>query len=182
MEEKEFYTQTEISNALGKSLSSLAFYKAELQEKGYMVEQEGRNMITKEGFDYLKLRFAEKVQKTNSSNSKEEKVKVNVQEKEKEQKEKVSQNKINEKDLEIERLKALNASLQDKNTYLNTQVTKWESECKAWQENASIANEDKKFWQSFATSEINNLKDTLLPVVMPTKQKQKKKFSLFGKK
>ena len=186
MEEKEFYTQTEIGTYLGKSLSSLAFYKKELIEKGLMVEQDGKNVITKEGFNYLKLRFAEKRKNNNTDTSNKtlkvkgkKEVKVEVQNQELEV-QKDLQDEINKLKLEIQELNGKNSFLIDKNKDLSNQISSWKTECIAWQKNADLANEDKKFWQSFAISEVNNLKDTLLPVVMPTKQK--KKFTLFGRK
>lgn len=168
MEEKELYTQSEISQMLGKSLSGLAFYKPELKEKGFIVTQNGKDLISKEGLDYLKLRFSEQAK---SKPKKEENKGSNENTK--------VENTIDEKDLEIAKLKTLNEALQDKNEYLNSQVLKWENECNVWQANVKQTNEDKQFWQDFATKELGTIKDKLLPEVTnqnttlaPTPQKR----------
>ena len=191
MEDKEFYTQTEISTALGKSLSNLAFYKSELRELGYMIINNNKEVITKEGFNYLKLRFAgqlEKKQQFNLKKANNEKTEPKIQISEiadKSAKNKKDDKKVfTEKDLEIEQLKIANSVLQEKNNDLNSQILKWENECKAWQKNVEQTNEDKQFWQDFATKELGTLKNKLLPEttenLTPTPPK-KSIFSIFRK-
>lgn len=140
MEEKDLYTQTEVAQALGKTLSNLAFYKEELKEKGYMVQSGNKEVITKEGFNYLKIRFSESYRKPKTNTKQEENI------------------TIGQKILE-DQLK----TAQEEKEYYKKQMEKWQLQCTLWQKQLDEKEQDKNFWKEFAMERDNLIKEKLLP-------------------
>ena len=170
MEDKDFYTQTEVANLLGKSLSNLAFYKDELRQKEYMIQVGNKEVITKEGINYLKLRFSEtyKKQQPRKETPKEDEPKEFV----KEDKEEKAKN--NE---EIESLKQQIRLANEEKEYYKKQMERWQTQCDSWQKQADEQEVDKQFWRDFAMQQNELVNQRLLP-----EKVEEPKFSLFGRR
>lgn len=190
---KEIYTQTEVSRFLGKSLANLAFYKDELREKGFIVKEKNKELITKEGFDYLKLRFSsieeKKAKLSEETTSEETEIKENsnissdinkglLKKKEKyvDGEIKVDDN-LNLKEnlelkLEIEKLKFKLNQEEELNDFLKKENVKWQKQADSWAEKSKEADQDKECWRSFAVSQLEEFKSIssrLLPENTATK-------------
>ena len=189
---KEVYTQTEVSKYLGKSLANLAFYKDELREKGYIVKEKNKELITKEGFDYLKLRFSsieeKKIkpiedeqttaeEKTSSTTTDISKGLLKKKEKYEDQEIKVDGDlKENlELKLEIEKLKFKLNQEEELNDFLKKENVKWQKQADSWAEKSKEADQDKECWRSFAVSQLEEFKSIssrLLPENTATKPEE----------
>lgn len=147
MEEKDFYTQTEVATFLGKSLSNLAFYKNELREKGYMVQEGNKEVITKEGLNYLKLRFSENYKTPKTPTEKEE----------------GSQKTNKNAEQIIQLLQDQLKTTQEEKEHFKKEVAKWQTQCELWQNQLVENDQDKQFWREFAIKQNNLINKNLLP-------------------
>lgn len=148
MEEKDFYTQTEVATLLGKSLSNLAFYKNELREKGFMTQVGNKEVITKDGLNYLKIRFSE--------NYKAPKPSIQKEGEETKEKDKNAEQII---ELLQEQLKTTQQEKED----CKKEIAKWQTQCELWQKQLEENDADKQFWREFAITQNNLVNKNLLP-------------------
>ena len=176
MEEKEYYTQSEVATLLGKTLSNLAFYKDELRQKGYMKLSGTREVITKEGLNYLKLRFSEtyklheqQVQKKKEKEQEEEAKKKAPEQEEELDKEKTIEEAIkeyedqNKKEEEQEALKKEKELFKKKEAELERkhqdEISKLKEELKKKDEETSYYKQQMERWQVQSDSWQNQVSE-----------------------
>ena len=129
--EQKSYTQKEISIMFNKSLALLAHYKKELIDKGYMYKNEkGRNLISEEGAEYLRRRFAEIDQsKRKEKNVKEDKIVL---------------------EQEVKILQREKEWYKDKMEYYKSQAEDWKKQSENWKDEKHKESKDKEIWREMA--------------------------------